>query len=169
MASGAARPIRKIAAMNMLRHHPLATLALLAASAGLAPAVLAQTTVAQPWVRGTVAQQKATGAFMQLTSAQGGRLISVASPAAGVVEMHEMSMQGSTMKMRALPNGLDLPAGQAVALKPGGYHLMLMDLKAPLKPGDSVALTLVVQGKGGVRETIEVQAPVKALGAAAAH
>ena len=133
-----------------------------------APA-FAQTTVTQPWVRGTVAQQKATGAFMQITSSAGGRLLSVATPSAGVVEIHEMKMEGSTMQMRALPAGLDLPAGKAVDLKPGGYHLMLMDLKAPLRAGDTVALTLVVEAKDGQKETLTVKAPVKALGGMAEH
>ena len=126
-------------------------------------AAQAQTTVKDPWVRGTVAQQKATGAFMQLQSAQGGKLLSASSSVAGVVEIHEMVMEGTTMKMRAIP-GLELPAGKAVELKPGGYHVMLMDLKAPLKDGESVPLTLVVQGKDGKKETIELKAPVKALG-----
>ena len=122
----------------------------------------AQTTVKEAWVRGTVAQQKATGAFMQITSAQGGKLISVASPAAGVVEIHEMAMEGDVMKMRAV-NGVDLPAGKADELKPGGYHVMLMDLKQQAKVGESIALTLVVEGKDGKRETIAVNATVKAL------
>jgi len=124
----------------------------------------AQTTVKDPWVRGTVAQQKASGAFMQLTSAQGGKLISASSPVAGVVEIHEMAMDGNVMKMRAIP-GLDLPAGKSVELKPSGYHVMLMDLKQQLKEGDTVPLTLVVEGKDGKRETLEVKASVKALAA----
>jgi copper(I)-binding protein len=82
-----------------------------------AGSALAQTTVTDPWVRGTVAQQKATGLFAQITSAQGGRLLSASSPVAGVVEIHEMKMDGDVMKMRAQPAGLDLPAGKAVALK----------------------------------------------------
>ena len=143
--------------------HHLALPALLLALAS-APA-LAQTSVKDAWVRGTVAQQKATGAFMQITSASGGKLVSVSSPAAGVVEIHEMKMDGSTMQMRALPNGLDLPAGSAVDLKPGGFHVMLLDLKAPLKAGDTVDLQLVVVGKDGRKETIAVKAPVKALAA----
>ncbi len=135
----------------------------------LASAAQAQTSVKDAWVRGTVAQQMATGAFMQITSASGGRLVSVSSSAAGVVEIHEMKMAGSTMQMRALPNGLDLPAGKTVELKPGGYHVMLMDLKAPIKAGDTVDLTLVVEGKDGKKETINVKAPVKALGAGMAE
>lgn len=128
----------------------------------------AQTTVGDAWVRGTVAQQKATGAFMQITSAKGGKLMSVSTPAAAVAEIHEMTMDGSTMKMRALP-WLALPAGQVVVLRPGGQHLMLMDLKAPLKAGDQVVLSLVVEGQNGRRETLEVRAPVKALGSSGGH
>jgi copper(I)-binding protein len=122
----------------------------------------AQTTVKDPWVRGTVAQQKATGLFAQITSAAGGKLVSASSPVAGVVEIHEMTMEGSTMKMRAIP-GLDLPAGRTVELKPGGYHVMLMDLKQQVKPGDTVAVTFVIEGAGGKRETLEVKAPVRPL------
>jgi copper(I)-binding protein len=129
----------------------------------IAASAHAQTTIKDAWVRGTVAQQMASGAFMHITSAQGGKLVSVSSPVAGVAEIHEMAMQGDTMRMRSLP-ALELPAGKAVELKPGGYHLMLMDLKQQLKAGDSVPLSLVVEGKDGKRETIAVQATVKALG-----
>jgi len=123
----------------------------------------AQTTVKDPWVRGTVANQKATGMFAQLVSAGGGKLVGVSSPVAGIVEIHEMAMDGNVMKMRAVP-GLDLPAGKTVELKPGGYHVMLMDLKKELKAGDTVPLTLVVEGADKKRETIEVKAAVKPLG-----
>ena len=128
----------------------------------------AQTRVQDAWVRGTVPQQRATGAFMQLSSTAGGKLVSVSTPAAGVVEIHEMKMDGSTMQMRPVPS-LDLPAGQVVALKPGGYHVMLLDLKAPLNSGDTVVLNLVVEARDGKRETLVVKAPVRALGAAAAE
>ena len=138
-----------------------------ALAALIALPALAQTAVRDAWVRGTVAEQKATGAFMQLTSAQGGKLVSASSPAAGVVEIHEMKMEGSTMKMGAIA-GLDLPAGKAVELKPGGYHVMLMDLKSPLAAGQTVDLALVVEGKDGKKETLRVKAPVHALGAAPA-
>ena len=145
----------------------LITASVAAACALLAGPVLAQTTVKDPWVRGTVAQQMATGAFFSITSASGGKLLSASSPAAGVVEIHEMVMDGSTMKMRAVP-ALDLPAGKAVELKPGGYHVMLMDLKAPLAAGQTVDVSLVVEGKDGKQENITVKAPVKALGTAPA-
>ena len=127
-------------------------------------ATVAQTRVEAPWVRGTVAQQEATGAFMRITSAHGGRLVSVTSPLAGTVEIHEMTMSGDVMKMHAVPS-IELPAGQAVELGPGGYHVMMMGLKKQLKAGDSVPLTLVVEGQGGRRETLKLMAPVKALGA----
>jgi copper(I)-binding protein len=137
-------------------------LAVLIAAAGAAGA---QTTVVKDaWVRGTVPQQKASGAFMQITSAQGGKLLSVSTPVAGVAEVHEMAMEGTTMRMRAV-GSLELPAGQAVELKPGGYHVMLMDLKQQLSAGDVVPLSLVIEGKDGKRETLQVQAPVRALGA----
>jgi periplasmic copper chaperone A len=139
-------------------HHLVLSLALATASL----AATAQTVVKDPWVRGTVAQQKATGMFAQITSASGGKLVSASSPAAGMVEIHEMSMDGNVMKMRAV-NGLDLPAGKAVELKPGGYHVMMMDLKQPLTEGSTVSVSLVIEGKDGKRETVEVKAPVKAL------
>ncbi|MDO8788606.1 MAG: copper chaperone PCu(A)C [Sulfuritalea sp.] len=124
---------------------------------------MAQVTVKDPWVRATVPAMKATGAFMQITSAQDARLVEAKSPAAGIVEIHEMAMEKNVMKMRALPNGLDLPAGKAVELKSGGYHVMLMDLKQQMKEGDTVPLTLVIEGKDKKRTTIEVKAPVKPL------
>jgi copper(I)-binding protein len=138
----------------------------LAAALAVSSAAFAQVTVKDPWVRGTVAQQKASGAFMLLQSATAARLVSAASPVAGVVELHEMRMEGDVMRMRAL-TGLDLPAGSTVELKPGGYHVMLMDLKKPLQEGDMVPLTLTVEDKDGKRSTLEVQAPVKALAAPA--
>lgn len=132
--------------------------------AAAAQGAVAQTTVKDAWVRGTVEPQRATGAFMKITSAQGGKLVAVESPVAGVVEVHAMSMQGDVMSMHAVPD-LALPPGRTVDLKPGGYHVMMMDLKQALKAGDVVPLTLVIEGKDGKRETIEVKAPVRALGA----
>jgi copper(I)-binding protein len=124
--------------------------------------VMAQVTVKDPWVRATVSAQKATGAFMQITSAQDARLVEARSPVAGVVEVHEMVMEKDVMKMRAI-KGLDLPAGKTVELKPGGYHVMLMDLKEQMKEGATVPVTLVIEDKDKKRSTIEVKAPVKPL------
>ena len=134
----------------------------IAAALLAALAAQAQTSVKDAWVRGTVAGQKATGLFGQIMSASGGKLIAASSPLAGVVEVHEMAMDGNVMKMRAVPS-LELPAGRAVELKPGGYHVMLMDLKQELKPGETVPVTLVIEGAGGKRENVEIKAPVKAL------
>ncbi|MGE0096824.1 MAG: copper chaperone PCu(A)C [Hydrogenophaga sp.] len=122
--------------------------------------------VKDPWVRATVAQQKATGAFMQLTAKTDTRLVEVKSPVAGVVELHEMVMDKDVMKMRAITTGLSLPAGKAVELKPGSYHVMLMDLKGPVKAGDVVPVTLVFESQGGQRESLEVKATARPLGPA---
>jgi copper(I)-binding protein len=127
---------------------------------------LAQVTVGEPWVRATVAQQQATGAFMTLTSTKGARLVAASSPAAGVVEVHEMKMIDDVMRMREI-SGLDLPAGQPVALKPGGYHLMLFQLKQPLNEGDNIPLTLEIEDAQKVRSQVLVNAPVKPLKSAA--
>jgi copper(I)-binding protein len=129
-------------------------------------AAQAQVTVKDAWVRATVPQQKATGAFMQLQSVQDVKVISAQSPVAGVVEVHEMSMDGGVMKMRAIPS-LALPAGKAVELKPGGYHVMLMDLKGQVKDGDTVPVTLVVEGKDGKRQNIEIKASARMAAAPA--
>jgi hypothetical protein len=120
----------------------------------------AQVTVTDPWVRGTVPQQMATGAFMQLKSAKDAKLVEANSPIAGGVEIHEMKLENNVMRMRAVP-ALDLPAGRTVDLKPGGYHVMLMDLKQQMKEGEVVPVTLVIES-GGKRETVEVKAKVRA-------
>ena len=148
--------------MNRLVH---ASAALAAIAVFTLPAH-AQVTVKDPWVRATVSQQKATGAFMQITSAQDARLVEAKSPVAGVVEVHEMSMEKDVMKMRAIPE-LALPAGKAVELKPGGYHVMLMDLKQQMKEGGTVPPTLVIEGKDKKRSTVEVKASIKPLTTAA--
>lgn len=136
--------------------------AALAFSSALSSAAFAQVTARDPWVRGTVAQMTATGAFMQLTAAGDARLVGAASPVAGLVEIHEMRMQDNVMRMRAVA-GIDLPAGKTVELRPGGLHVMLMDLKRPLQEGDTVPLTLTIEAKDGTRSTLELQAPVRAL------
>jgi periplasmic copper chaperone A len=135
---------------------------LAAALLAAVPAVFAQVAVADAWVRATVPQQQASGAFMKLTAPKGMRLIEARSPVAGVVEIHEMAMQGDVMRMRAV-SGIDLPAGKAVELKPGGYHVMLMALKQTLNAGDTVPLTLVFEDADKRRETLELKAPVRPL------
>ena len=125
----------------------------------------AQTTVKveDAWVRGTVATQKATGAFMRLTPSTNARLVEANSPVAGVVEIHEMVLEKDIMKMRQIP-GLDLAAGRTMELKPGGYHVMLMDLKQALKGGEQVPITLVFEDDAKKRFTQDIKASVTVLG-----
>jgi len=139
-------------------------------------AALAQTAAVKvdgAWARATVQGQKGTGAFMSLTASEATRLVGVSSPVAGVAEVHEMKMDGDVMKMRALPS-LELPAGKKVEFKPGGYHVMLMDLKAPLAKDSTVPLTLLFKDAKGVESKLELKLPVGtaapgAAGAAAEH
>jgi copper(I)-binding protein len=131
---------------------------------------LAQVSVSDPWVRATVPQQKVAGAFLQLKSAKPAKLVGVKTPVAGRVELHQMAMEGQTMRMRAV-EAIDLPAGQTVNLASGGYHVMLFDLQRQLKEGEQVPLTLTVVDAAGKRETVAVSAPVRPLtyAAPAAH
>ena len=122
--------------------------------------------VKDAWVRTSVPGQKATGAFMKITATEGTRLVSVASPVAGVAEVHEMKMDGGIMTMRAVSGGLELPAGKTVELKPGGFHVMLMDLKAALPKDSSVPMTLTFKDAKGVESKVELKVPVAT---AAAH
>ena len=139
-----------------------ATLLALSATA----AVAADLDIKAPWVRGTVAGQKATGAFMELTTPSGAAIVGVSSPVAGVAEVHEMKMDNGVMKMRPVQR-LDIAAGKPLSLAPGGYNVMLMDLKQQLKQGDVVPLTLQVENKDRKVETIEIKAEVRDLTAAA--
>lgn len=136
----------------------------IASSFAIAATAWAQTPVQvqDAWARATVGAQSSTGAFMKLTAPQATRLVEVRSPAAGIVEVHEMKLEGDVMRMRAIA-ALPLPAGQTVELKPGGYHVMMMDLKAPVKAGDAVPLTLVFEGADGQRQTQDVKATARAM------
>ena len=140
---------------------------LLAVSASAWAQAPAPVDVKDAWVRATVAQQKSTGAFMQLTARADARVVEARSPIASVTQIHEMAMEKDVMRMREV-KGLPLPAGQTVELKPGGYHVMLLDLKGQVKAGDVVPLTLVLEGKDGQRSTLEVKATARALGGAGA-
>lgn len=135
-------------------------LSVVAAASLTTPAFAQSVEVRDPWVRAAVPGQTATGAFMKITAREGARLVSASSPVAGVTEVHEMKMEGNIMKMRALETGLELPAGKTVELKPGGYHVMLMDLKGPLAKDATVPLTLVFKDAKGAETRVEVKAPV---------
>jgi len=135
------------------------------ACATTAAIACAQVTVTDPWVRATVPNQHASGAFMQLTAGQDMKLVEVRSPVAAHVEIHEMAMDRDVMKMRPVAS-VALPAGKPVDLKSGSYHVMLLDLKDQIKVGDTVPLTLVVEGKDGKRQSVEVKAAARALNSA---
>jgi copper(I)-binding protein len=122
----------------------------------------AQVTVSNAWMRATVPGQSATAAFMQITAASDSTLVGAASPAAKVVEIHEMTRSGDVMKMGAIDR-LPLPAGKPVALLPDGYHVMLMSLSAPLKEGEAVPITLTVVDSAGKTQKVHVRASVRSL------
>jgi periplasmic copper chaperone A len=146
-------------AKDLNMNTPLKYVAFLLAAWMAAGTAFAQVKVEDGWARATVQGQKAPVAFMKLTAPQATRLVAVSTPVAGVAEVHEMKMDGNVMKMRAMA-GLDLPANQAVELKPGSYHLMLMDLKAPLLKDSSIALTLTFKDAKGVEIKQQVNVPV---------
>lgn len=142
--------------------HGLAALVLM----GLALPALAQTTVSDAWVRATVPHQQSTGAFMILTASSDSKLVDVASPVAKTVQVHEMTMNGDVMGMREV-KAVELPAGKAVTLDPNSLHVMLMGLNNQVKEGDKVPLTLTIEDAKGAKETLDVQADVRALNAEA--
>ncbi|MEN9779508.1 MAG: hypothetical protein RL014_656 [Pseudomonadota bacterium] len=149
---------RKRLLLSLISSAPLLCLGLPAAAQ--APAAAAPVTVEGAWVRPTVPGQKGTGAFMRITAKEGMKLVGATSPAAGVTEVHEMKMEGNVMRMRAI-TALDLPAGQTVELKPGGYHVMLMDLKAALPKDTTVPITLMLRDARGAQQRLELSVPVR--------
>ncbi|WP_438867132.1 copper chaperone PCu(A)C [Pseudomonas sp. L1(2025)] len=129
---------------------------------GLAAHASAQVQVSDTWVRATVVGQTSSGAFMTVTADSDSKLLSVASPVAKNVEIHEMSMEDDVMRMGPV-DSVALPAGKAIKLDPEGYHVMLMGLTGQIKQGDQVPLTLTVENAKGEKQTIEVKAPARAL------
>ncbi|HSW19535.1 MAG TPA: copper chaperone PCu(A)C [Ramlibacter sp.] len=120
------------------------------------------------WARVSVTGQSGSGAYMRLTAREPLSLVGVSSPVAGVAEVHEMKMDGDVMRMRPVPS-LELPVGRAVELKPGGYHLMLQDLKTPLKKDTVLPLTLVFRDAKGAERRLDLQVPVSAVAPAHSH
>ena len=131
-----------------------------------APAWAQTVGVSGAWVRATVAGQTATGAFLELKASRHAALVGASSPVAKVVQVHEMAMDKGVMRMRPVAR-LDLAAGKAVELTPGGYHIMLMGLAKPLKKGDTVPLTLKFEDADKKLSTVEVNAEVRSLTAPA--
>lgn len=143
-----------------------ASLAILITAASAHEFTAKGVTVAHPWARATPGGVKIGGAFLEMKAAKGhsDRLVSASSPVAGSVEIHNHIMDGGIARMRRV-DGIKLPAGTSVVLSPGGYHVMLMDLKQPLKEGDLLKLTLVFEKAG----PIEVDATVEPIGAKGPH
>ncbi|MBI1685764.1 copper chaperone PCu(A)C [Caulobacter hibisci] len=133
---------------------PLAALALASSALAAPPAKVA---VADAWCRAAPAGAMAGGCYVTLTAAADDRLVAVETPAAKRGEIHIMSMDGGVMRMRKLADGIALPAGQAVALKPGAEHLMIIGPKIALKDGAKVPLTL----KFAKAPPVTVEAPVR--------
>jgi copper(I)-binding protein len=120
--------------------------------------------VAQPWVRETPKGAKVGGGYMTITNTGStpDRLVGGATPAAGRFEIHVMSMDGGVMKMRQMDNGIEIKPGETVELKPGGLHVMMMDLKQPFAKGGEITGTLKFEKAG----SLDVVFPVQGMGAA---
>ena len=119
--------------------------------------------ITTPWTRATAPTARTGGGFMTITNkgTTADRLVSARSTVSDKVEIHEMQMDGSVMRMRELAKGLDIPPGATVMLKPGSYHIMFMELKAPLAKDAKVPVTLVFEKAG----SLDVQLDVQAMGA----
>jgi copper(I)-binding protein len=135
--------------------------AALVAMTASAAAQTGQVKIENAWARATPAGASTAAIYLTLEAPAADKLVSVATPAAREADLHTMSMEGSVMKMRALPGGIDLPAGQKVTLKPGGMHIMLSALTGPLKEGENVPLTLTF-AKSGAQQ---ISVPVAKIGA----
>lgn len=119
--------------------------------------------IGQPWTRATPPSAPSGGGYLVLTNTgtTPDRLIAVKSPAADKAELHEMKMEGTVMRMREIEKGIEIPPGATVELKPGGFHLMFMGLKAPFAKDTKVPVTLVFEKAG----SIDVDLVVQAMGA----
>lgn len=127
---------------------------------GAALAQAQSVTVTNAWARVSVKGQNATGVFMSLKSPVHTKLVGVSTSVAKVSEVHQMSMENNVMKMAPLPNGLELNAGSVVELKPGGYHIMLMDLQKVLDKDSKIDLSLTFQDDSGKKSRVELNVPV---------
>jgi periplasmic copper chaperone A len=116
--------------------------------------------VLDPWARATVPGQKAGGVYMEIIARENLRLTGVKSAAAETAEVHQMKMENGMMRMRAVPF-LELPAGKRVKLEPGGFHVMLFDLRQSLVPGQKVKLELTIEDASRHQHRIAVVAIVR--------
>lgn len=130
-----------------------------------APATTAGVAVADVWCRKTGPGARVGACYLSLTSAKADRFTAFTTPAATRPEIHTMSTDGGVMRMRPLPEGLPLPAGATVALRPGAEHLMLIDLAGPLRAGERVPLTLTFETAPPLTVTAEVRPVGTTVGA----
>jgi len=146
---------------KLIRFAWLAT-ALLASFACYAAGIVGDTEISGAWTRATAPGQDTASVDMNITSKHAATMVGVSSPVCKTVELHSMTSEGGMMKMREVKT-IELPAGKRVNLGEGGYHLMLIGLKAPLKEGETLPLTLSIRaGKQGVVK-IQAKAEVRAL------
>jgi hypothetical protein len=133
------------------------------ATSGVTTFKLGDLTVTSPWTRATPGGAKIAGGYLKVSNngASADRFVGARSEVTDHIEIHEMSMSDGVMKMRPLPNGLEIKPGETVELKSGGYHLMFMDLKQPLKQGNTFKATLQFEKAG----SLEVNFSVRGLGA----
>jgi copper(I)-binding protein len=146
---------------SMLRTLVYATLVstMLAAPARAEEVKAGDLVITQAWSRATPGGAKIGGGYLTIENkgAAPDRLIGVAGEVAGKIEVHEMAMKDGVMTMRPLDKGLTIEPGKTVKLAPGGYHLMMFDLKSPLKQGDKVPVTLEFETAGKVTVSLDVQ------------
>lgn len=142
-----------------------------APAGGAAPAEAARTaaiSASGAFTRATLPGAPVAGGFVTLANSGStdDRLVAAETDIAGRTEIHEMAMQDGVMRMRPLPDGLPLPAGETIELRPGGYHLMFLDLRQPLVEGESIAVTLHFETAPPMIIDLAVQAPgAKSAGA----
>jgi len=144
----------------MLKAIAPAAVAVLSCFSGPAFAAEGAVTITHAWAMPTAPGQNVAGAYLEIHSAVAGKLIAASSPVAGSAEIHVMRLENNVMEMRQLKS-LDLPAKQTVRLEPRGLHIMLLNLKRPLKPGDKIPLSLTLQLENGSKTVVEVQAEVR--------
>lgn len=149
--------------MSFIKHFTLLALLAWAGATQAADYTSGNLRISQPWARATAPGAAAGGGFLKIDNkGPADRLVSASAGVSKLVELHTMRMDGNIMRMAKLENGIELPAGQSIELKPGGLHVMFLDLKAPLKEGESFPLRLKFEKAGEI--TVDVK--IEGLGAA---
>jgi periplasmic copper chaperone A len=126
-----------------------------------APVTVGALEISQGWIRATLPGQPAAGGFLTIDNKgkEADRLLSASSPLTAATQIHEMKMDGDVMKMAELADGIEIPAGGKVELKPGGFHIMFMGLEKQVMEGETVKVTLTFEKAGAVEVELPVQAP----------